>query len=51
MRDKIYKILKAINERKHCEECPLYHYCDVDNGVCDCLEELDNKLIGVTYES
>lgn len=45
MRDKIYKILKIINECKSCDECPLNNFCDVDEGVCDYLEELDNRLM------
>lgn len=51
MRDKIYKILKVIYECKCCEECPLYHRCEIDDGICDYLEALDNKLIGGTNES
>lgn len=46
MRDKIYRILKVIYECKNCEECPLYQYCDADEGVCNYLQELDDKLLG-----
>lgn len=47
MRDKIYRVLKVLREVKDCEsECPLYYYCDECEGVCDYLEQLDNKLIG-----
>ena len=45
MRDKIYEILKIIQKCKSCEECPLYYFCDIDEGICDYLESLDNKLL------
>lgn len=45
MRGKIYRILKVTNECKSCEECPLFNFCEEGEGVCDYLEELDNKLI------
>ena len=45
MRDKIYKLLKVLNECVSCEECPLYYYCEDDDIICSYLENLDNKLL------
>lgn len=45
-RNKIYQILKVTLEVKNCEsECPLYYFCDEAGGICDYLEELDDKLL------